>query len=63
MRSPSNKALTVTRRLLWVNNGSPKNGTARYSGPPNVTQLTQERSLWVKSGHFGMLATADEVIE
>src|SRR6516162_4875162 len=51
MRSPSNKALTVTRRLLWVNNGSPKNGTARYSGPPNVTQLTQEGSLWVKSGH------------
>ena len=47
MRSPNNKALTVTRRLLWINNGSPKNGTARYSGPPNVTELTQECSLWV----------------
>ena len=53
MRSPSNKALTVTRRLLWINNGSPKNGTARYSGAPNVTQLTQECSLWVKSRHRG----------
>ena len=48
MRSPSNKALTVTRRLLWLDNGSPKNGTARYSGAPNGTQLTQMSALGQK---------------
>src|SRR5262245_49323764 len=54
MRSPSNKALTVTRRLLCLDNGSPKIWYSEISRAPNVTQLTQDCPLWVISGHCGI---------